>query len=170
VNRWLDNEAKAKFEEGTLKLMPENIYVKVHGRIQLNSGKRYVVTTFVRPIEDHNEIATHLLDATYVHLQLTRGAPKAGGNKGGDDDKMDMEPSGFGASSDAKLRSVGAPARKVWHFIAKAPQGSDGVSLYEIAQGLSIEINEAQKATEELTSEALVYTTRDDETFAVLDG
>jgi len=170
VNRWLGDDAKKAFEAGTMKIMPESIYVKVHGRIQVNSGKRYVVTTFVRPVEDHNEIATHLLDATYVHLQLTRGAPKAGGNRGAnDDDKMDVEPTKFGAGNSSKLQLVGPTARKVYQFIARSPQGNDGVNLYEIAPGLSLEINDVQKATEELVTEGLVYTTADDETFAVLE-
>ncbi len=54
-------------------------YVRAWGRLKSFNGRRHVGTHCMRAIEDHNEVAYHLAEATYVHLALSRGAVGQGG-------------------------------------------------------------------------------------------
>jgi replication factor A2 len=66
----------------------------------------------------------------------------------------------------AKLSMVG---RKVFGLLQSAPQNNEGLHVHNIASQLSIPMNDVWKAGDELLGEGLIYTTVDDETWAVLE-
>jgi replication factor A2 len=128
-------------------------------------------------VTDFNEISYHLLEATATHLYFTRGPPGSlgGGIKaeGGDSMFVDSYGSGgpaAGAVSGRKISSkIGATGRKVFELLQSAPQNNEGLHVHNIAQQLGIGVNDVFKAGDELLGEGMIYTTIDDETWAVLE-
>ncbi|KAL1902600.1 Replication factor A protein 2 [Sporothrix stenoceras] len=78
VKKWVDAD---KSEDETEAPFALDQYVRVFGRLKLFNQKRFVAAHFLRAVDDYNEVSYHALEATYVHLTLTRGAP--GGGDGG---------------------------------------------------------------------------------------
>lgn len=169
ATRWLDEVEKAALENGELQALPQDIYVKVYGKVKEVNSKRYVAAIFVRPIEDHNEISCHFLEATLVHLQNSRGVPnkdaKAGANNG---DQMEIDGGGM-ANNSRNLSKLSVPARKILQHLQTANQPHEGLHFQLIAQALNMEINQVQKGGHELIDEGMIYTTVDEDTWALLD-
>ena len=126
----------------------------------------------VRPITDFNEISYHFLEATLVHLKMTKGdtgnanagaANGAGNNANEYGDKMDMD-----KNVSQKLNAMGVNARKVYNYLVSQPQGHEGINMHDIAQSLSMDVNACRRAGDELMVEGLTYSTMDEETWAPL--
>jgi len=112
-----------------------------------------------------------------VHLYFTRGPPEslsAGGtstNEGG----MFVDQGGYsgGAAAGGALQkstpNMSAGARKVFNHLQSAPQNNEGLHAQNIATQLNIPINDVFKAGDELLGMGIIYTTIDDETWAVLE-
>lgn len=169
VKRWID-PAKAE----TMPRFAPDTYVRVFGHIQTFEGKRNVTANFMRAIEDFNEVNYHLLEATYVHLNLTKGTAAAGGDQGGD--SMDTSGDGLfvdnrGAGGDAALQQKLGPcsrnARAVYMYLSK--HDSEGAHLHQVAAGTKLPAGDIVAATDELLGHGLVYTTNDDETWAIME-
>lgn len=137
------------------------------------NGKRHVGAHVVRPIEDHNEVSMHLLEATYVHLFFTRGPldPGATGvktensNNGG----MFVDNNGNAGSGAKQLPArVSNVGRKVWELLSKA-ENNEGLHTSLIAQRTGLSPADVFKAGDELLAEGCIFTTIDDETWAVLE-
>ncbi|OHE93302.1 hypothetical protein CORC01_11370 [Colletotrichum orchidophilum] len=181
VKKWVDTDKKDDADD---KLELES-HVRVWGRLKSFNGKRHVGAHFIRPVTDFNEVNYHLLEATYVHLYFTKGPLNAdgsgpGANGGGGEDGMFVDGGdGYGGGGAAagggnpaqasKLRGVSASAQKMFNFINNAPGGNEGVHLNQISSGAGLSMQATMKASEELLSEGLIYTTIDDETWAILD-
>ena len=129
----------------------------------------------LRPAPDYNEVSYHLLECAVVHLYFTRGPPgnattkQENGNDNmfveNDNDHGRME--GFQKKVD--LSKLKGTARKVFNLLESSPQGNEGLHVSLIAQKLGIQQSEVFKAGDELLGEGLIYTTVDDETWAVLE-
>jgi replication factor A2 len=167
VKQWVDadkpDESKPSFTEDQ--------YVRVWGRLRSFHNRRHVGSHFIKPVTDFSEVNYHLLEATYVHLFFTKGAPAgadAGANgNAADDDSMFVD--GGSTNDHAKLASCSARARKFFSWLQNAEGGNEGLHLNVIAQGTGMSVNDAMAASEELIGPGLIYTTVDDETFAILD-
>lgn len=185
MKKWVDTDKKDDADE---KLELEG-HVRVWGRLKSFNGKRHVGAHFIRPVTDFNEVNYHLLEATYVHLYFTKGPLNAdgsgpaanGGAGGGGEDGMFVDGGdGYGAGGGAaagggnpaqasKLRGVSANAQKMFNFINNAPGGNEGVHLNQISSGAGLAMRATIDAADELLSQGLIYTTIDDETWAILD-
>ena len=126
----------------------------------------------IKPVDDFNEVNYHLLETTYVHLYFTKGASAAAGAAAGgtgagaaDDDSMFVD---GGAGSNPNLSGLSPRARKMFNFLQGYEGGNEGVNIHVIAQSTGMSIPEVLAASEELITPGLVYTTVDDETFAIL--
>ncbi|KAK3390380.1 hypothetical protein B0H63DRAFT_112902 [Podospora didyma] len=173
VKKWVDTdkpEATPNFEPDT--------YVRVMGRIQTYGGKKHIGAHFIRAIEDFNEVNYHLLEATYVHLCLTKGMPggpnsaAAGGNAGGGGgDGMFVDGGGGGDNSGlpSKLGACSRNAQTVFKFLNNTPGGNEGLHLNMIASGTGLSVRDVMAAGDDLLNNGMVYTTIDDETWAILD-
>lgn len=174
VKYWTDSDAP----EGPTKVgIEENAYIRVWGRLKAFNNKRHVVAHIIRPVTDPNEISMHLLEATYVHLFFTRGPPEslqsggngANGTAGGM--FVDQPDGAVGATSHAgpDARGMSPRARQVFSLLQNAPQNNEGLHVAHIAAQLGLPQNDVFKAGDELLGAGLIYTTVDDETWAVLD-
>ncbi|TAQ83133.1 hypothetical protein B7494_g8544 [Chlorociboria aeruginascens] len=173
VKQWIDGDA----DPANAKPLPtEGQYLRVWGRLKSFNNKRHVGAHVIRPISDFNEISMHLLEATAVHLYFTRGPP--GGANGVKTENggggmfvdgyngVDNTNAGAGKQLSAKITPNG---RKVFALIQSAPQNNEGLHVQNIATQLGIPANDVFKAGDELLAEGLIYTTIDDETWAVLE-
>ena len=177
VKQWIDTDAAnddaMDSGEGTgPSKITEGAYCRVYGRIKAFNNKKHVGAHVIRPVTDYNEINFHLLEATYVHLFFTRGAP---------DPTMKPEPgkddnftAATGATSGMGINGRPLPnlttiAKKVYHFLLTTPQGGEGLHMQQIAAGLQESIAEIHKAGEELQANSLIYSTIDDHTWALLE-
>jgi replication factor A2 len=173
VKKWIDPDAREALEVGATSTLQQDTYVKVWGKLKQFSNKRHVGATFVRPLSDLNEISHHLLEATLVHLHFSRGpiaATKGGAaNNGGGMDTSMGNGAGYGGGSEPFLNGVSANAKKVYRMIKETPQSNEGLHMSDIANRLNMEINACGKAGEELMNSGVIYTTVDDNTWALLN-
>lgn len=156
----------------------EGEYLRVWGRLKSFNNKRHVGAHYLRPVADFNEISYHFLEATAVHLYFTRGPPEslagAGGvkNEGAGSMFVDGYGGGGGAAPNGGKKlppKISPVARKVFTLLQTSPQNNEGLHVQNIAAQLSITVNDVFKAGDELLSDGLIYTTVDDETWAVLE-
>jgi len=60
-------------------------------------------------------------------------------------------------------------ARKVWEILLSAPQDNEGLNVHEIARQVGLSVSEVFKAGDQMLAKGAIYTTVDDETWAVLE-
>jgi len=172
IKQWKDADAP----ETPASEAKEGDYIHVWGRLKDFNGKRHIGSHVIRPITDFNEISYHLLEATAVHLYFSRGPPESVGqggelfvkSEGGND--YGAATNGGGPVGGRVLSSkLSANAKKVFHLLNSAPQNNEGLHVQAIAQQTGIPSNDVFKSGDELLQEGLIYTTVDDETWAVLE-
>jgi replication factor A2 len=174
VKQWVDADADANADPSTVKAKPkEGEYLRVWGRLKSFNNKRHVAAHAIRPVADYNEVNYHLLEATAVHLYFIRGPPESASN-GVKSEGMFVDGGvsngasamGGGKKLPPKVSGIG---RKVYELLQSEPQNNEGLHVNNIAQKLGIPSNEVFKAGDVLLGEGLIYTTVDDETWAVLE-
>lgn len=170
VKQWVDSDAAEDDEKYVPK---EGDYIHVFGKLKEFNNKRHVAPQAIRPITDFNEINYHLLNATYVHLYFTRGPPgQANGGVKSEGQGLFVDGSGGAANGvgGKKLPAgMSAMAKRVYEFLNNSPQNNEGLHVHEIARQLNVPSNEVFKSGDELILQGLIYTTIDDETWAVLE-
>ncbi|KAI1361294.1 replication protein A, subunit RPA32 [Xylaria arbuscula] len=174
VKQWLDADKQdASADSGPA--FREEDYVRVWGRLKSFSNKRHVGAHVIKPVRDFNEVNYHLLEATYVHLFFTRGGfPQEGGggmgngmNMGGggnNDDSMFVDD-----GNDARYRGYSVKARKMFDYLSRSGNPSEGIHIQVIAREAGMTLQDVLAAAEELLSHGTIYTTMDDETYAILE-
>ncbi|KAI0447589.1 replication protein A, subunit RPA32 [Xylaria telfairii] len=166
VKQWLDADKTA--EETATPAFAEEDYVRVWGRLKSFSNKRHVGAHVIKPVRDFNEVSYHLLEATYVHLFFTRGGPPGDGGAqqggGGDGDSMFVD-----QGDDARYRGYSAKARKMYDYIQRSGNPTEGIHMQVIAREAGMTIQDVMVGAEELLSHGTIYTTMDDETYAILE-
>ena len=184
--RFGDDDEMGGGAAGGQQGMEVDSFVRVYGRLKSFNNKRHVGAHVLRPVRDYNEVSYHLLEATYVHLYFTKGplgangAPAGAGAGGGDSMFVDgggpgmAEYAAGGAAANnpansSKLWSCSPAAQKVYNFLANQPGAQEGVGLTALATGTSLPSRDVLSATDELVGKGLLYTTIDDETWAILD-
>ncbi|KAI0014422.1 replication protein A, subunit RPA32 [Xylariaceae sp. FL0662B] len=168
VKQWLDPDRQDD-AGGRPSFQPEQ-YVRVYGRLKSFGNKRHVGAHVMKPVLDFNEVNYHLLEATYVHLFFTRGGAPGAAGAAGDGDSMFVDGGADSAHNEAKLKGASAKARKMYNYLNNSPNSNEGVNMHVIARDTGMTIQEVMVAAEELLGNGTVYTTLDDETFAILEG
>lgn len=177
VKDWVDPEAL----EDSGPRFSQDQYVRVFGRLRSFNGKKHVGALFMRVIEDFNEVNYHLVEAAYVHLYLTKGPPgqqqahgdgSGGNNAGGDSMFVDGYGAGGTGAGGGQSRTArcSRSAQTMYNFLQNTPGGNEGVHLNVIASGTGLGVRDVIGAADELLGEGLVYTTIDDETWAILEA
>ncbi|KAJ9627724.1 Replication factor A protein 2 [Taxawa tesnikishii (nom. ined.)] len=157
VKQWIDSDTLADSESNPSKLT-ENSYARVWGKLK-TFGKRHVASHVIRPITDYNEINYHLLEATVVHLYFTRGPADQLGKSGAQEGEYGgQQQSGYGTADGGS----GGGDRKL------PPTASSGARK-DIATRTQMDVADVLKAGDELQALGLIYTTVDDQTWALLD-
>lgn len=153
-----------------------NGYARVMGKLGTFNNRRNVTALVARPITDMNEFHCHFLEATAVHLALTRGDPAdkqgahagvnaASGNMGG----MADGGAAGGGPGGKTLPSMSPLARKMYTVMSTTPQSNEGLHVQQIATEMDVPVSEVLRAGEELINLGQIYTTVDDNTWAILD-
>lgn len=175
VKKWVDVDKEATAAAPELS---ENRYVRVFGRVKGFNNKRFVSAHIVRPVTDFNEINMHLLEATYVHLYFTCNPPEstsAAGVARSDNDAMFVDQShsrageGSAVVGNRQFSQLKPMARKVLSLLQSAPQNNEGLHIQQIASELGVNVDQVLLAGDELLESGSIYTTIDDETWAVLE-
>lgn len=169
VKKWTDPEAK---EDNNVKLEVDS-FVRVFGRLKSFHNKRHVGAHVLRPVTDFNEVNYHTLEATYAHLFYTRGPA---GQQNGNGDSMFVD-GGNGASNgnmnggqhSGKLTQCSPAARRMFQAMSSASGGAEGFHLQTVTGQTGMSAREVIDAADELLGQGLIYTTVDDETWAVLE-
>ena len=199
VKQWIDPDFEARQQEqqangmdGVMKMtatspsnpknLTEQTYVRAYGSLKEVANKRYVQArpSAVRAILDMNEVQYHLLEASVVHLHYTKGPlqalqqNKANANgAAGADGTNDVAMGGMGGAGGGpnmrKLAGMSAAARKVYNTLQNSPQTNEGLHMHDIAAQLGMNVGVIEGAGGELLNEGLVYTTVDEQTWAILD-
>lgn len=176
VKKWVDAD---KEEDAEPKYALDQ-YVRVWGRLKSFNQKRHVGANFVRAVDNFNEVNYHQLESLAVHLYFTKGPLGSGdgqqnggtgdGNAANGGGMFVDQPYQNGKSEEAqKLAHVGPNAQKMFRFLASTPGGNEGVHLNLITSGTGLTTRDVLGAADDLLAQGLVYTTVDDETWAILD-
>lgn len=172
VKQWVDSDVDPESGKDVPK---EGEYLRVWGRLKGFNNKRFVAAHMLRPVKDYNEVNYHLLEATVVHLFFTRGPPPDGSGvkaEGGNGMFVDGQGAANGATT-GRAKSLSAKmspmAKKVYDALKNSLQSNEGMHVHQIASQLGVNPIEVFKAGDELLGEGVIYTTVDDETWAVLE-
>ncbi|KAM5348175.1 hypothetical protein ACJ41O_007999 [Fusarium nematophilum] len=171
VKKWIDVDKQDDADPG----YEHDAHVRVWGRLKSFSNKRHVGAHVIRAVTDPNEVQYHLLEATYVHLYFTKG-PLGGHGGDGEGDSMFVDGGGYNAQAGGnvgqapnKLSQCSASAKKMFNFMNEAPGGNEGVHLHVVTNSTGLPVRDVLAGADELLSHGLIYTTVDDETWAILE-
>ncbi|KAG5294087.1 single-stranded DNA binding protein p30 subunit [Histoplasma capsulatum G186AR] len=148
--------------------IPINGYAKVWGKLNNFNNRRNFVAHVIRPITNIDEYNCHFLEATAIHLYYTRGP--VGGHLG--DEKPlpgATHASGGGPFAGKTLPPMSPLARKMYETLSNTPQSNEGLHVQHLASLMGLPVGEVYKAKEELLSLALIFSTVDDNTLAILE-
>lgn len=184
VKKWVDAE-RADDSDAEFQVDQQ---VRIWGRLKSFNGKKHVGAHFIRAVDDYNEVQYHLVEAAYVHLYITKGPPVPGqqaaattqGQKGQDGESMFVDDAGYGAAGgnrggaggetpQQKLAQCHPNSVKFYNYLANTAGSNEGLHVDMIKTGTGMSLRDTLAAGEELNSCGLVYTTVDDETFAILE-
>ncbi|CRK19952.1 hypothetical protein BN1708_003240 [Verticillium longisporum] len=182
VKKWVDTDKKDDdLMDGVAGAPGSGVdldaYVRVWGRIKSFNGKRHVGAHFLRAVTDFNEVNYHLLESTYVHLFFTKGpfgGAKAEDNgdgmfvDGGNNNNNHSNAS-HATGQSSKVAQCTPMGQKMYNFLVNAPGGNEGVHMNVIASGAGMSMRDVLGAADDLLGQGLVYTTIDDETWAILE-
>lgn len=178
VKRWIDpEESNAMDTDGSTgkpKLV-ENAYVRVFGTLKAFNNKRHVGArpAGIRVVTDLNEVQMHLLEATAVHLFFERGPPAAAQNGvGGAHTNGAAATNGTGATLNGARVPPGLSlaAQKVYQCLSAAPESNEGLHYHDIAARINMDVATVQDAGPELSAAGLLYSTVDEDTWALLEN
>lgn len=152
-----------------------NGYARVLGRLGTFNNRRNITALVVRPIADMNEYHSHFLESTAVHLYFTRGLPPskqqaaAGAGAGAVDGAGAGGAAAGGDTGGKVLPSMSPLARRMYQTLNNAPQNQEGLHVQHIATEMGVPVHDLLRAGEELINLGQIYTTVDDNTWAILD-
>ena len=182
VKVWLDAE-RASVDEDGLEIpdakpaLEAGNWARVWGKLKaFGNNKRHVGAFVIRPVEDKNEITYHLLEAAYLHLYFGRGPPEA---LAANHQQQHQQGQGVNNNNSLFIPQVGGVvipptvsvnARRVMKCLAEHEQRNEGVHTQQIAASTGMPMQDVLRATEELTTQyGLIYSTMNEDTFAILD-
>ncbi|KAJ5102374.1 hypothetical protein NUU61_004596 [Penicillium alfredii] len=184
VKKWIDSSTADNMDTDDGKVagvgkteVQLNGYARVFGAIKSFGNKRYIGAHSVRPLTNINELHCHMLEATAVHLFFTRGPPGgapagAGANAAGagGGDAMMGGADDYTAGQNRALASMSPLARRVYSLLKTEPQDDIGLQMQDIASKLNLPPTDVARAGEELLSAGVIFSTMDEQTWAILDG
>ncbi|KAL7950247.1 hypothetical protein V8C42DRAFT_309946 [Trichoderma barbatum] len=171
VKKWIDADKQGDAEAG----FEIDSHIRVWGRLKSFSNKKHVGAHVIRPVTDFNEVNYHLLEATYVHLFYTRGAVGENGAGGNNGDSMFVDggdgfnAGGNGGQLPSKLSGCTSNAKRVYNYLNDTPGGNDGMHLNNITGALGLAVRDVLTAADELLGLGIIYSTVDEETWAILE-
>lgn len=119
------------------------------------------------------EIAYHLLEATYVHLYFIKGpldqVKAEGGGANGDAGGVGYGGEGDTGTNGGQMPIVSVAAKRVYQTLKDSPQNNEGLHVQNVAALVGMNVPDVRKAGDELLSHSIIFTTVDNNTWAVLE-
>ncbi|MCJ1313363.1 replication factor A protein 2 [Agyrium rufum] len=164
-------------------------WARVCGVLKQYNNRRHVGSHILKPITDFNEVQYHFLEATYVHLYVTRGPPASledqqnqqGGQQqqqqqdngmgfdGAGGQQQQQEDGGAGGTMTGQLlQRMSVPARRVYEYLRTQEQTNEGLHAQMIAVDLQMEMQDVVTAADQLLGEGLIWETVGEMTYAVM--
>jgi replication factor A2 len=176
AKQWIDmnnSDDSSKMDTDSKSKLVEEGYCRVWGRLKSFNNKRHVGAHIIRPVTDYNEINYHFLEATAVHLFFSRGPPSNAANgqhKAGMSNGAGATRNGeYESNTGGHLAHMTPVARRVFNTMKSMPQSNEGLHVQVLANNLNLSASDVYKAAEELVASGLIFTTVDDDTWAVMD-
>jgi replication factor A2 len=148
----------------------EGAYCRAWGKVKSFNDRKSVNAQIIRPVDDMNEVSYHMLEATAVHLYHSRGPPgaKTAANNGTSGNTQQQPATG--AYGGVNLQGFSVVAKQVYKYLREAEQSNEGLHQQAIAAKLGISSAEVTRAGDDLLGGGLIYTTVDDQTWAILEA
>ncbi|KAL6488730.1 hypothetical protein MHYP_G00024710 [Metynnis hypsauchen] len=177
VKQWVDTEDPSVDSS----VIPPNTYVKVSGNLRSFQNNRSLVAFSVRPLEDMNEITSHMLEVVQAHMLLSKPQAMAGGGGGMNSSIMPMSRPGMGGMGSMGMTGgySGANAmannglspnqNQVLSLIKSCPE-PQGISIQELKQRLSgVSMTVIRQVVDFLSNEGHIFSTIDEDHFRSTD-
>ncbi|KAM6935167.1 replication protein A 32 kDa subunit [Lycodopsis pacificus] len=176
VKQWVDTEDPGV--DSTV--LPPGTYVKVSGNLRSFQNHRSVVAFSVRPLEDMNEITSHMLEVVQAHLALCKPQVMSSAGGGGVTTGSDVTPisqpavesrgGSYEGANDMVNNGLSANQNQVLSLI-KGSREKKGISIQELKQRLGImSMNVIKQAVEFLSNEGHIFSTIDDDHYKSTDN
>ncbi|KAM4735498.1 replication protein A 32 kDa subunit [Anableps anableps] len=176
VKQWVDTEDPSV--DSTV--LPPGTYVKVSGNLRSFQNHRSVVAFSVRPLEDMNEITSHILEVVHAHMALGKpqAMPGIGGGMAGNSMPMLRQGPGITSGSYAGtnenplmvINGLSANQNQVLSLIKGCPD-PQGISIQDLKQRLSgISLAVIKQAVEFLSNEGHIFSTIDEDHYKSTDN
>ncbi|KAJ5638638.1 hypothetical protein N7528_001028 [Penicillium herquei] len=171
VKKWVDSATADSMDVDDPNGIHTKGYVRVYGSIKSFGNKRYVGAHSIRPVTDINEFLCSMLEATASHLFFTRGPPggAAGGAAGGAGGDAAMVDYGGPPAHNKALQKMSPFARDIYNLLRTEPQDDTGLHLQVVANKLGLPPTDVARAGEELLNAGVIFSTLDEQTWAILD-
>jgi len=176
VKQWVDTEDPSM--DSTV--LPPGTYVKVSGNLRSFQNHRSVVAFSVRPLEDMNEITSHMLEVVHAHMALGRSHKlQTACNVTPPRGHVPESKPGYGADAVTAINNLAnstvfnglsANQNQVLCLIRSCPD-QQGISIQDLKQRLSgISLNVIKQAVEFLSNEGHIFSTIDEDHYKSTDG
>ncbi|KAF7647309.1 hypothetical protein LDENG_00174430 [Lucifuga dentata] len=175
VKQWVDTEDPSV--DSTV--LPPGTYVKVSGNLRSFQNHRSVVAFSIRPLEDMNEITSHMLEVVQAHLALSK--PQTIGGGGGTSSNMVSMPQpgmgsmggmagGYAGANDMVNNGLSPNQNQVLSLIRSCPE-PQGISIQDLKQRLgSMNLAVIKQAVEFLSNEGHIFSTIDEDHYKSTDN
>ncbi|KAJ7985227.1 hypothetical protein DPEC_G00349900 [Dallia pectoralis] len=171
VKQWVDTEDPSV--DSTV--IPPNTYVKVSGNLRSFQNHRSVVAFSVRPLEDMNEITSHMLEVVQAHMLLSKPQTNMIVGGGGMNTSMASMSrpgmgSGYSGGNDMSANGLSPSQNQVLSLI-RSCSNAQGISTQDLKQRLSgMSLVVIKNAVEFLSSEGHIFSTIDEDHFKSTDN
>ena len=179
VKKWIDVDSMDENGNTTSKpKLIENEWARVWGTLKAFNNKRHVGAHVIRPIADKMEIQYHLLESTYVHLYFTKGdlttLKQEGATTNGSQNQAGYGGAGYGGAGGGDtgarpMPNISVNAKRVYQTLRSSPQNNEGLHVQNIASISGMNVADVYKASDELLENSMIFTTVDDETWAIME-
>ncbi|KAL4657542.1 replication protein A 32 kDa subunit [Arapaima gigas] len=170
VKQWVDTEDPTI--ESTV--IPPGTYVKVSGNLRSFQNHKTVVAFSVRPLEDMNEITSHMLEVVQAHMLLSR--PQGMVRGGMSTSTSVARPStasfsrGYSGATDMANNGLSPSQNQVLSLIKSCPD-PQGISIQDLKLRLGgISVSVIKQAVEFLSNEGHIFSTIDEDHFRSTDN
>ncbi|XP_029929118.1 replication protein A 32 kDa subunit [Myripristis murdjan] len=177
VKQWVDTEDPSV--DSTV--LPPGTYVKVSGNLRSFQNHRSLVAFSVRPLEDLNEITSHMLEVVQAHMILSKPqTAMSGGTGAGTNSSTLVSRPGMGnmasmggaymGGNDMGANGLNPNQNQVLRLIRGCPD-AQGISIQDLKQRLSgMSLAVIKEAVEFLSNEGHIFSTIDEDHYKSTDN
>ncbi|XP_028435784.1 replication protein A 32 kDa subunit isoform X1 [Perca flavescens] len=177
VKQWVDTEDPGV--DSTV--LPPGTYVKVSGNLRSFQNHRSIVAFSVRPVEDMNEITSHMLEVVQAHMALGKSQTMTGAGGGmssgitpmsrpGNLGNTGSMGGGYAGATDMTNNGLSTNQNQVLSLIRGCPD-PQGISIQDLKQRLNVmSLAVIKQAVEFLSNEGHIFSTIDEDHYKSTDN